>query len=133
MPTYPHDAACATSGFPPSTWDEIVAGETAAQREARYATAVAVCATCPVASTCYEKRTDGGGIRDAVILPDLVPGWSGNEWVGLDPFRKVGHGTAGGYKVHRKLGQDACTYCLDGNTKHEREKTARRLARRAVA
>jgi hypothetical protein len=131
-PSYPADAACATSEHPPGTWDERIDGETPQQRQARYDLAFSVCNTCPVTAQCYERRTEGGGIRDSVILPDRAPDYIGADYVGLDPWRIVGHGTQGGYRVHLRLGQDACDYCNAGNTSQEGKKWAKRKARHAA-
>ncbi len=131
MPSYPHDAACATSGLPPQTWDQIINGETPQERETRYATATAICGHCPVASACYAKRSQGGGIRAGIVLPDHSPDWAdANTWAGVDPFHRVGHGTRGGYTLHRRLGQDACEYCLSANNHYDK---ARGAGRRKVA
>jgi hypothetical protein len=132
MPSYPADAACATSDLPPGTWDERIAGETADQRQARYTLALSICAQCPVTTQCYERRNEGGGIRDSVILPDWAPNYMGADYVGIDPWRIVGHGTRGGYTVHLRLGQDACDYCKAGNAGHEAKKWANRKARHAA-
>jgi hypothetical protein len=132
MPNYPADAACAHSGHPAGTWDQSIDGETPAQRQARYDLAMSVCDTCEVRAQCYERRTEGGGIRDSVILPDHAPNYVGADYVGLDPFRIVGHGTRGGYDAHRRLGQDACDYCKAGNAGYEVKKWAKRKARHAA-
>ena len=115
MPSYPTDAACGRSRLPASTWDNEVAGETDKERGLRLNAAAAVCVGCPVMDKCYMRRTDGGGIRAGVALPDKVPGWtlkSSNEWLGWSARNIDLHGNEAGYKRHLRDDTRVCTSCL---------------------
>lgn len=82
-----------------------------------YAYARTICAGCPVADACLAYALDLG-----------AHGQVDGLWAGLDehqrrqllnrtrPARKQpDHGTAAGYKQHRRLGEDACSACTEAN------------------
>lgn len=123
-PTYPRDAACGRSELPPETWDHDVAGETPAQRQARWNAAAAVCSNCPVQAACYAARTDGGGIRVGVAHPDAVPNWSlteSNSWLGWSALGADLHGSEAGYQRHVRAKTRPCLSCLAWARRHAKD------------
>ncbi|MCW3041531.1 MAG: hypothetical protein JWM31_3436 [Solirubrobacterales bacterium] len=130
MPNYPADAACAHSGHPAGTWDERIAGETAAQRQARYTLALSICAECPVRGECANDQDLGGGIRAGIIHPDKVPGWSGLDWGLPAPGAHLARcGTVSAYNRHLRNGEDIDPSCRTAATEYrEANKRARHAA-----
>ncbi len=77
----------------------------------------AVCAACPVRSECEQYATDTGehhgvwgGVhftRRTVRQPGQRGPVPGTTW------KPIEHGTANGYRTHRRRREDACQLCLD--------------------
>lgn len=93
-----------------------------------YAYARSICAGCPAKDACL-----------AYALETREPN---GLWGGLDPVerRALGrpakpmrkdpaHGTAPGYKQHRRLGEDACVECTEANRRAVARYKAERRAR----
>jgi WhiB family redox-sensing transcriptional regulator len=121
--TWMADGACL--GLPPGTMRPT---DGDGERRAK-----AVCATCPVRTTCLQHALDadeqygvwGGcteGERRAIATGQPLPVY------GPTP---IDHGTTSGYHKHRKRGVPMCIECLDAY--NEERRNARRIARQEVA
>ena len=79
------------------------------RRDARVATALAICATCPVKTECFDHALKHGG-HDGI--------WGGRVWSrrggpGRPPAKC---GTPPGYRRHLKHKETPCQPCRDANT-----------------
>jgi hypothetical protein len=97
--------------------------------------ALALCSTCPVKAECEADAIHYGDIdADGNAVHGVIAGKAPaakkkylHRPVG--PRKAPGHGTAAGYKQHRRLGTEACEACLAAKA---REQQAHRRQRRSA-
>ena len=106
--------AASCKGRPPRYWFPVVVDGLRVNAGDPYAYGRSICAGCPVADACLAYALEAR--EKAGLWGGLDPDERHKLTKGRKPARKApAHGTARGYKQHKRLGEDACEACVEAN------------------
>lgn len=113
-------------GHDPALWFPVVTNVNKESRKEAVAEAISICRACPVRRTCLKSARENGeqyGVWGGFDFQANTPAPSkprqptvitGDRGRPGKPRKKppINHGTAGGYKAHRRRGETPCEPCV---------------------